>query len=202
MTKTERLQRTRTIAAYHEAGHAVAHAILCVPYGNTSIVRDEDTLGRVQTPSTPEDRARLTEEFYDRIFDAELNHPLEEIVIPSESDGWLYMNDLFSTLAGVAAQRHRFGKMPRGWRKDRDFESSVRIASMEDEESNAVPLDVPFAYDIINAAMKYTIHLIDSWWPYVEAVAAELLVKDELSNIEVRDIISTIRKAGRSMVTG
>ena len=165
LTKTEQLRRT----AYHEAGHAIAILSLGRSFRIATIEPVDGSLGHVS------------------------NHHAYRFIDPdiasytwSARERRVVKQQVFVSLAGIAAVRILLGKYPRRRRDTTDYELVTSIL----ESFNAGYLD-----EVDDAYVSYmelvTKNSLDGNWNFVEILAKELLEKKTLKNSEVRALVPT-----------
>ena len=156
-------KRQRAIA-YHEAGHAVAAYVHHVAIHRAAIIPSADFAGHVSHANPLRGR------------------PIDAMTTPRDRR---HMERLvIVALAGDAAQRRHAPRSVRSWHADQDRRNAADLVSyfVGSEAQQAAYLAYLWAV---------TDDLVDLHWPAVEAVAAELLERRDLSGKRVRGIIAT-----------
>lgn len=188
-TKYSEIEKT----AYHEAGHVVIHHFLGVEYGNTTIIpnKDEGYAGCVESPRNPDTHSADVDSFYRELTDITCPHCKKSLAvrpsfnIPTAGDGWIYAHNIFSLLAGAAAQKKLTGRWPHPSHYSPDYLHALRIANMD----SFLPEDSDFSQSVVKAAHNVALFLIEKYWPEIKVVAKALLKKKTLTAQEVRKLV-------------
>jgi ATP-dependent Zn protease len=161
------------VVAHHEAGHAVANLVLGIPFKAVRIIAGGDD-GKIGVPFKtnpwlgPRPQSNPGE-FTDAEW-AELSQSAEqwEAWKKKDNDGYAIV-----LLTGKAAQIEYAG-------------------SAKDEEANAdysiIEHVLPHCCQRLNELEQAATELVKAHWPAVQAIAAELLVRPELTPEEVEEI--------------
>lgn len=167
------------LTAFHEAGHAVAHAVLDLPFDYVTIVPEDGAAGHVAYTRPNE----IVETWNDGDRDsAEIRHYIER--------------ELIATLAGLVAQKRRFPRSDQRMTvptdlKDVDGNPLRRMAAPGADHTTAGRIvadifgddDVAFKYFCFVEARARA--LICDRWSAVERVAQALMDRHKLDYSEV-----------------
>lgn len=177
---------TRHAVAYHEAGHAVVGVRLRWAIKEVSIVRTADTFGHIIHPRSSVDYWAAEEVASQRrrsgIDPRSVADPLGD---PAHSRLRLARAriDIAVRLAGPKAEKRFTGK----WNDDVGGFDRFQV----------LDLALQLAHELSVTADRIIVHesvrasrLLDANWPCVEAVAAALLERDQLTGREVRVIVN------------
>lgn len=170
LSKTELRRRT----AFHEAGHAIAILSLGRSLRIVTIEPEDDSLGHVS------------------------NHQAYRFIDPdiasytwSARERRVVKQQVFVSLAGIAAVRILLSRYPRGRHDTTDYKLVARIL----ESFNAGYFDeVDDAY--ITYMELVTKNSLDGNWKFVEILARELLKKETLKYSEVKSLIPLTMSLG------
>lgn len=185
MAKRSKYQTELT--AFHEAGHAVAHAVLNLPFEYVTIVPDDDAAGHIAYDRPDEILEKWNDGDRD---DANLRHHIER--------------ELITTLAGLTAQRRQFprshGRMNYKLSEDAvclpdatgfALKPGMRLASPGADYTTASRIvhDLFGDNDVATEYLVYinarTLALIRDQWNAVERVAHALIERQRLDYDDV-----------------
>lgn len=162
-------RRSRKYVAYHEAGHVVACYLLHIPFINVSIIKNEDSNGRFEIGMN------------------HLNAVAHKLFTASRLDTnglkFLY-NDFIMYLSGYAAVEVLTDRPYKFDNRDLVKGSDIRKVS-----DDLLTLGYTDQTDKVNELRSEALTLVKQNWAAVEAVAAALLEKKELSSKQAREII-------------
>ena len=165
---------------FHEAGHAVAAAVLGIETETVSVEPLEDAVGYHMLTGTEIDRLEAAREVSSGML------PKEGVAVPSFHDAQAVLRaHLTMVLAGEVAQRRA---VPTSYRHHHvelgDHRQAVELilclASGPDELMTLGP-----------AVGEGAARLLDEHWQAVEAVAEALRDKRTLTGVQVRQIVAT-----------
>ncbi len=160
-------ETTRKAIAYHEAGHAVAAWSCRLKILKISIIPDDELSGKVRHVS-PLKGIRL------------------DIDGSPRADGKA-KDAIIICLAGPEAQRRHNPRSVRRWHASSDYDAAVDLAL---RVCGSGPSTTAYLRWLGIVAKD----LINSRWPMVEKVAAELLVREELSAADVDVLLMPKRR--------
>lgn len=155
--------------AYHEAGHAVATYLLRISIIKISIIKAEDSYGRV------------------------IQKPLPKNFDPSLLDSWSARRRLecliISSLAGRAAEEILTGKENiKG--ASHDYHSAIVLVDEFISDNSEIEAYLNWLYIRTKNLLQNKIN-----WGMVECLAGELLDKKEMSKIKVLDVLKSYQKS-------
>jgi len=170
---TKQLLRT----AYHEAGHAVAAYTLRLPMQETSLVENEDSLGRMALAPPP--ASFQPETWYGE--DRRMERRIEAHII--------------CALAGPAAEAHWAGRRSHAGAHD-DYQKAMYLAgwAVSDSSGEGVRRYVAWLQYRAEALVQGARH-----WPVIEALAAQLLARRRLGTRQTRAVITEAITAHRGV---
>ena len=152
-------QRLRT--AYHEAGHAIAHIFLHVPFEKVSIRADEGSLGRCTS------------------YGLRYLKDVDVYITPAKQDRiFRYVKAAF---AGHYAQKRFNKKCVRQWHSQKDYHDGVGLLSYIS--------DPPAIDHLVRWLECETEMLVELRWQEIETVAHALLERETLTREEVRELL-------------
>jgi len=165
-------QNERTTTAYHEAGHAVADALLSIAIEEVTIVAAEDYTGICRT------------------------HPLcvlrlvEAVESREEGADDLLRRHVVGRLAGGEAYRLLTGEDqdPDHVEQDMDGVADLVLRLLPCDAEHSID-----ATDLVNESSAIACSLLQRWWPAVEVVAHALLKQGTLAGREVMDLVYECR---------
>jgi ATP-dependent Zn protease len=147
--------------AYHEAGHAVAHIFLHLPFKKVSIRPDGETSGHCMSNG----------QRYLKGVDYDLT--------PAKQDR--IFRNVQTMFAGHYAQKRFNRKSVRRWHSQTDYHNAVGLLFYISEP--------PAINRLIRWLECRTQMLIETRWQQIETVARALLERETLTSDEVRELI-------------